>query len=120
MTLGFTLAELGSYHMVAGTAIAFVLVSAGAHLDHHRRLAMLALTAVYVPLAITLHRMGSPEGVSGFVVFYLVATMGWCVGSWLRSTREAEAERRRASPRPPAPRSAPASPASSTTSSPTT
>ncbi|SFO20015.1 MULTISPECIES: sensor histidine kinase [Actinomadura] len=95
VTLGFTLAELGSYHMVAGTAIAFVLVSAGAHLDHHRRLAMVALTAVYVPLAITLHRMGSPEGVSGFVVFYLVATMGWCVGSWLRSTREAEAERRR-------------------------
>jgi signal transduction histidine kinase len=95
VTLGFTLAELGSYHMVAGTAIAFSLVSAGAHLEHHRRTAVLALSVVYVPLVVTLQRMGSTEGAGGFVAFYLVAAMGWCVGSWLRSTRIAEAERRR-------------------------
>ncbi|TDC90213.1 histidine kinase [Actinomadura sp. 7K507] len=94
-TLGFTLAELGSYHMVAGTAFPFMLVSAGAHLEHHRRTAVIVLSVAYVPLVVTLYRLGSTEGLGGFVTFYLLAAMGWGVGAWLRNTRIAEAERRR-------------------------
>ncbi|GAA3720154.1 histidine kinase [Nonomuraea antimicrobica] len=95
VSLGFVLAHLGSYHLVAGTALPVALVSAGAHLAHHRRLTLAILTAVYIALAVVLDGLGSPEGLDGFVAFYLGLAAAWCIGSWLRSTRIAEAERRR-------------------------
>jgi signal transduction histidine kinase len=48
-----------------------------------------------VALAIALDRLGAPEGLDGFVVFYLLLVATWGIGAWLRSTRAAEAERRR-------------------------
>jgi signal transduction histidine kinase len=95
VSLGFVVAELGSYHMVAGTALTIALLSAGAHLERHRRAAAVLLSAVYVALAITLDQLGSTEGLAGFVTFYLLAAVAWGIGAWLRSTRAAEAERRR-------------------------
>ena len=56
---------------------------------------MVVLSAAYVPLAVALDRLGSTEGVAGFVTFYLALALAWGVGAWLRSTRAAEAERRR-------------------------
>ncbi|MFC5752899.1 sensor histidine kinase [Actinomadura rugatobispora] len=95
VTLGFLIAELGSHHMVAGTAITIAVLSAGAHLERHRRATLVVLSIVYVALAVTLVRLGSTEGLDGFVAFYLGLTAAWCVGTWLRATRTAEAERRR-------------------------
>lgn len=95
VSLGFLLAELGSYHMVAGTALAFALVSAGAHLERHRRTAGAVLSLVYAALAVVLDGLGSTEGPEGFLVFYVEVVAAWCIGAWLRSTRIAEAERRR-------------------------
>jgi signal transduction histidine kinase len=95
VSLGFVVAELGSYHMVAGTALTIALLSAGAHLERHRRATAVLLSAAYVALAVTLDRLGSPEGLDGFVTFYLLLTVAWGIGAWLRSTRAAEAERRR-------------------------
>lgn len=94
VSLGFLIATLGAHHTVAGTAFAFALVSAGAHLSHHRRTATAVLTAVYVLVAFALTALGSTEGVDGFVLFYLLAAAAWTIGAWLRSTRAAEAERR--------------------------
>ncbi|MEU2025922.1 histidine kinase [Streptomyces sp. NPDC016469] len=93
VALGFAVDQLGGYHMVAGTALPFAVLSAGAHLDRHRRLAALALTAAYVPLALALHRYGT-EPVDEFLTFYLVLALVWGVGAWLRATRAAEADRR--------------------------
>ncbi|QYN39616.1 two-component sensor histidine kinase [Pseudonocardia sp. DSM 110487] len=95
VSLGFTIAELGSYHMVAGTALPIALLSAGAHLERHRRATAVLLSAAYVVLAIALDQLGAPERTDGFVVFYVGLVVAWGIGAWLRSTRAVEAERRR-------------------------
>ncbi len=95
VSIGFAVAELGSYHMVAGTALPIALLSAGAHLEHHRRATAVLLSGGYVALAIALDRLGAPETTGGFVVFYLALVAAWGIGAWLRSTRAAETERRR-------------------------
>jgi signal transduction histidine kinase len=71
------------------------LISAGAHLERHRRTTVILLSMAYVPLAVALDRLGATEKVEGYVVFYLTLVLAWGIGAWLRSTRAAEAERRR-------------------------
>lgn len=94
VSLGFAIDQLRGYHTVAGTALPIALLSAGAHVERHRRPVLLLACAAYVPLAIALDRAGSGEGVLGFTTFFLVLAIAWCSGSWLRQTRAAEAERR--------------------------
>ncbi|MGW1624821.1 sensor histidine kinase [Streptomyces sp. NPDC002172] len=94
--LGFAVDQLRGYHSVAGSALPLALISTGAHLERHRRAIALVCSAAYVPLAVALYRLGSGgETVSGFVTFYLALVLAWGIGAWLRSTRAAEAERRR-------------------------
>ncbi|QFG22320.1 sensor histidine kinase [Actinomadura sp. WMMB 499] len=95
VTVGFAIDQLRVYHSFGGNALAIALLSTGAHLERGRRTAVLLLTAAYVPLAVALDRLGSPEGPAGFVLFWVVAAVPWCFGAWLRSTRAVEAERRR-------------------------
>lgn len=94
-SLGFALDQLLAYHTAAGTALPIALMSAGAHLERHRRVAVVLLSLAYVSLAVALDRDGSVEGPEGFVTFYLVLVLAWGIGAWLRSTRAAEAEGRR-------------------------
>jgi signal transduction histidine kinase len=94
VALGFAIDQLRGYHTVAGTALPIALLSAGAHLEQHRRAVAILASAAYVPLALALDRQGSPEGVAGFVTFYLLLAIAWGIGAWLRQTRAAEAERR--------------------------
>ncbi|MEV5957820.1 histidine kinase [Streptomyces sp. NPDC051987] len=94
--LGFAVDQLRGYHSVAGSALPLALISTGAHLERRRKVTALAFSAAYVPLAVALYRLGSGgETASGFVTFYLALVLAWGVGAWLRSTRAAEAERRR-------------------------
>ncbi|MBW8800206.1 MAG: two-component sensor histidine kinase [Streptomyces sp.] len=94
--LGFAVDQLRGYHSVAGSALPLALISTGAHLERHRRATALVGSAAYVPLAVALYRLGSGgETASGFVTFYLALVLAWGIGAWLRSTRAAEAERRR-------------------------
>ncbi|WP_055480857.1 histidine kinase [Sphaerimonospora mesophila] len=95
VSLGFALDQLRAYHTVAGTALPIALVSTGACLERHRRVTVALLSAAYLPLAVALDRAGSVEGPEGYVTFYLVLVLAWGIGAWLRSTRAAEAERRR-------------------------
>ncbi|MGW0808142.1 sensor histidine kinase [Nonomuraea sp. NPDC002799] len=95
VSLGFVLDQLRGYHVFASSAMPIALVSAGAHLERHRRVTVVLLSLAYVPLALALGRAGSTERVAGYVVFYLVLALAWGIGAWLRSTRAAEAERRR-------------------------
>ncbi|NUR82864.1 MAG: two-component sensor histidine kinase, partial [Nonomuraea sp.] len=95
VSLGYVLDQLGSYHVFASNALPVALISAVAHLERGRRVAMVLLSVAYVPLTLALARLGSTERVEGYVLFYLALVLAWGVGAWLRSTRAAEAERRR-------------------------
>ncbi|MFK0117517.1 sensor histidine kinase [Streptomyces sp. NPDC090994] len=91
---GFALDQLRGYHSVAGTAFAFALLGAGSQVERHRRTTALACTVAYVALAVTLAHLGSVDAVSEYALFYVVTALVWGMGSWLRSARHAEAERR--------------------------
>ncbi|MEU4330064.1 histidine kinase [Nonomuraea dietziae] len=95
VSLGFALDQLLAYHVLASNALPIALISAGAHLERHRRVTVLLLSMAYVPLAVALGRLGAAERPEGYVVFYLALALAWGIGVWLRSTRAAEAERRR-------------------------
>ncbi|WP_067974541.1 sensor histidine kinase [Nocardiopsis trehalosi] len=92
---GFALDQLCGYHLFAGAALPLALVSTGAHLHRYRRTAVLVCSAAYVVLAIAVSHVGAGETTAGYVTFYLALAAAWGVGSWLRATRIAEAERRR-------------------------
>lgn len=94
VTLGFAADQLRAYHSVAGTALAFALLSSGAHLERYRRTTLLLLSVAYVPLAVALVRLGGSEPPEEFVTFYLALALAWGAGAWLRAGRAAEAERR--------------------------
>ncbi|WP_432542869.1 sensor histidine kinase [Kineococcus sp. SYSU DK002] len=96
VSLGFFVDQVRSYHSLAGTALAVVLFSAGAHQERHRRTGAVLLSAVYVVLALWLDHLGSGEQVSGFVQFYLLLVLAWGAGTWWRFTRASEASRQRA------------------------
>ncbi|MET7330425.1 histidine kinase [Nonomuraea sp. NPDC005650] len=93
--LGFALDQLFAYHTSAGTALPVALMSAGAHLGRHRRGTVVLLSAAYLALAVALNRLGGTEPPEEFALFYLALALAWGIGAWLRSTRAAEAERRR-------------------------
>ncbi|MDQ2585199.1 sensor histidine kinase [Saccharothrix yanglingensis] len=95
VALGFAVDQLHGFHTFATIALPVALLSAGAHLERHRRTAAALVSAAYVPLAVALERRGVDEGVAGYVTFYLALAVAWGAGAWLRLSREAEAERRR-------------------------
>jgi signal transduction histidine kinase len=92
---GFALDQLLGYHSLAGTALAFALLAAGSQVDRHRRATVRTLSVAYAALAVALARLGPGESVSGYVTFYVVTSLVWAMGSWLRTARLAEVERRR-------------------------
>lgn len=95
VSLGFAADQLRGYHSLAGTGLALALLGAGSRMERHRRVTVLALSVAYVALAVALSRVGSGEPVGEFVLFYLATALVWGMGTWLRSVRLAEAERRR-------------------------
>ncbi|MER5938699.1 histidine kinase [Streptomyces sp. NPDC001928] len=95
VSAGFALDQLRGYQTFGGTALPIALLSVGAHLERNRRAAAIGFSVAYVPLAVALALRGLGEPISGFVTFYLALALAWGVGAWLRSTRIAEAERRR-------------------------
>ena len=94
IAVGFVLVQVLGYHSFAANTLGIALVSAGAHLEHRRRLVAAVLSVGYVGLAVTLDRLTGAERVDEYVTFYLVLALAWGIGGWLRATRAAEAERR--------------------------
>jgi hypothetical protein len=95
VSLGFAVDQLRGYHSFADTALAVMLVIVGSRLERHRFLTALLFSAAYVALSLVFPLLGAGERLSELVTFYLLLVFVWGVGSWLRSTRAAEAERRR-------------------------
>jgi signal transduction histidine kinase len=94
VSLGFAVDQLSGYHTTAAVALLIALTSTAAHLERYRRLTASLASLAYGLLAVALHRHGSSEGVVGFATFYLVLVIAWGIGSWLRLSRAAEAQRR--------------------------
>ncbi|WP_406068794.1 histidine kinase [Micromonospora sp. NBC_01638] len=92
--LGFALDQLRGYHTLAGAGLAIALLSAGAYLERRRRTVTILLSGAYVVLALAIDLVGGTERADGYLTFYLALVLVWAVGSWLRSTRVAETERR--------------------------
>ncbi|NUT42264.1 MAG: two-component sensor histidine kinase [Thermoactinospora sp.] len=95
VSAGFMLDQIRAYHMVGGTALPIALISAGAYLERHRRVTALLLSVACLPFVVALEQLGSTETPEEYAAFYLALVLAWGVGAWLRSTRAAEAERRR-------------------------
>jgi hypothetical protein len=95
VSLGFAVDQLRGYHSFADTALAVMLVIVGSRLERHRFLTALLFSAAYVALSLVFPLLGAGERLSELVTFHLLLVFMWGVGSWLRSTRAAEAERRR-------------------------
>ncbi|MFE2646661.1 sensor histidine kinase [Streptomyces nigra] len=91
---GFAADQLLGYHTFAASALGIVLVSTGSHLERHRRSFVAGLTGAYVALAVGLSHLGTGETAAEFTTFYMALCLAWGAGSWLRTTRRAEAERR--------------------------
>ncbi|MFE7439661.1 sensor histidine kinase [Streptomyces chartreusis] len=93
-SVGFAVDQLRGYHSLGGTAMAIALLSSGAHVERHRHPAAVSFSVGYVALAVGLVQAGGTEGIGSFVTYYLAMALVWGMGSWLRSTRIAETERR--------------------------
>lgn len=91
---GFALDQLRGHHTVSGAGLVVALVSAGAHVERHRRTVSLVLAAGYVALVATIALLGGSEGLAAHVTFALLLAAAWGAGTWLRQTRAAETRER--------------------------
>ncbi|TXS76140.1 sensor histidine kinase [Streptomyces sp. sk2.1] len=98
VTAGFVLDQLRGYHLFAGSALPVALLSAGSYLERYRRALPVVLTAVFGALSVVLYQIGpGRDPLAEFVTFYLALALAWGIGTWMRSARAAEADRRRRS-----------------------
>ncbi|RII11847.1 Oxygen sensor histidine kinase NreB [Streptomyces sp. YIM 130001] len=94
VALGFSADQLLGYHSLAGTALPIVLICLASRLEQRRRLAVGLLTLAFLALAVALAQLAPGEPISELTILYLALGLAWGIGSWLRATRAAEAERR--------------------------
>lgn len=87
--------SLGYRSNFAGTALFIAVYSAGAHIGTFRRASAAAATAGYVALAVSLHRLRSPERLIDYGTFYIALLACWGAGTWMRARQAAETGRRR-------------------------
>ncbi|AXB48200.1 sensor histidine kinase [Amycolatopsis albispora] len=95
VAIGFTVDQLRGYHSFAGTGLPVAVLYAGSRVERHRRATMAGFTAAYLALAVASRLLGGTESIAGFVMFYLALALAWGLGAALRSSRAAEADRRR-------------------------
>ncbi|MFG1840697.1 sensor histidine kinase [Micromonospora sp. NPDC049175] len=93
--LGFGIDQALSYHTIGGTALVLGMVSAGIHVERHRRPVMALLTVGFVGLAVFLHQQGASDPFVVWLLSYLLLAAAWAIGSRLRSARTLKAERQR-------------------------
>jgi signal transduction histidine kinase len=95
VAVGFAVDQLRGYHSFAGTALAFAVFNLGLRLERRRRVAALVLTVGYVAFSAVFPLLGGGETLPDLVAFYVAMVFVWGIGSLLRATKAAEAERRR-------------------------
>ena len=77
VSLGFAIDQLLGYHTVAATALAVAVVSAGMHVNRHRRTVAVLGSAAFGLLAIALDRPGTGDNAAEFALFASLCAR-WC------------------------------------------
>ncbi|MGW4114403.1 sensor histidine kinase [Actinosynnema sp. NPDC004786] len=95
VSLGFALDQLRGYHTFAGTALVIAVVTAASRLERRRGAAALVFSLAYAGFACLFPLRGAGEPLVEVVTFYGALVLLATLGSWLRASRIAEAERRR-------------------------
>ncbi|MFI1412336.1 sensor histidine kinase [Streptomyces sp. NPDC020707] len=98
----FAVHELVGYPQTcASLGLYLALYSLGAHGDRvggpRRVLAVAVAVVAFTLFAVGLHRRGSPQQVSDYVLMFLILVVCWAVGTAVRARQDGEAERRRLS-----------------------
>jgi signal transduction histidine kinase len=94
--LCFAVYELRSYPTEFGTITVYLaLYSAGAHQRRFRRALTVTASVGYVAFCVMMAGLGSPDGTSGFLIYYLVLAACWALGAYVREGRSGEADRQR-------------------------
>ena len=120
VSIGFAVDQLRGYHSFAGTALPVALLNTGSRLQRRRRSTTLLFSLAYVLFAVTFHRLGAGETLAGAVTFYLALVLAWGSGRGCAPPGSRRPNAVDVSPGKPATPNAPGSPASCTTSCPTT
>ena len=94
VVVGFAIDQLRGYHSFAGTALAISVLNLASRSERHRPVTVLVSSVAYAGLSYTFVLLGAGEPLSEYVMFYVAVALVWGLGSWLRATRAAEAERR--------------------------
>jgi signal transduction histidine kinase len=87
-------ASLGFPPSFGSLGLYIALYSAGAHLDRPRRAVAAVATAGYLVFSIALHELGSPAGLTDYLLFYVVLAVAFGLGAMVRGRKAREAERR--------------------------
>jgi signal transduction histidine kinase len=95
VTAGFAVQELRGYASFASLGLVIAVYSVAAHQTRFRRSTAALATTAYAALAAGLHLAGSINGIADYTVFYLSLAAVWLLGVFVRTSREAEAARRR-------------------------
>ncbi|WP_409462813.1 sensor histidine kinase [Amycolatopsis sp. GA6-003] len=95
VSAGFAIDQLCGYHSFAGSALPVAVLNVGWRAERGRRAAAVGFTAAYLAFVAAFPLRGGGESAAGVIAFYLSLVVVWGIGAWLRSTRAAEAERRR-------------------------
>lgn len=92
----FAVYEVLAYPPEFGTVTLYLaLYSAGAHQERFRRSTAVAATAAYAVATAVLYALGSPDGLTDHLVYFLMLAACWVLGAFVRQRRAEEAERRR-------------------------
>ncbi|MBL7255407.1 sensor histidine kinase [Paractinoplanes lichenicola] len=92
---GFGVQEIRGYASFASIGVVVALYSTAAHQPRFRLATAGAAVVAYGGLVWGLHSAGSAARPSDYAVFFLCLCGAWVAGSWARSRRRTEAERRR-------------------------
>jgi signal transduction histidine kinase len=91
VSAAFAADQIYGYHTAGGTALLFALLSAGVHVDRHRRPTAVVASVAFVALAAAVGLLRTPEEGA---IFYLLLAGAWSIGAGLRTSRAAEARYR--------------------------
>ncbi|XRQ09137.1 DUF7134 domain-containing protein, partial [Actinomadura welshii] len=76
--------SLGCPPSFGSLGLYIALYSAGAHQNRLRRVVAAVATAGYLAFAIALHELGSPVGLTDYLLFYIVLAVAFGLGAMVR------------------------------------
>ncbi|WP_243718140.1 histidine kinase [Actinomadura sp. 7K534] len=85
---------LGGPPSFGSLGLYIALYSVGAHQNRLRPVVVAVATTGYLVFAVALHELGSPAGLTDYLLFYIVLAVAFGLGAMVRGRKAREAERR--------------------------